>query len=92
MSAASSGFNLPYVIVPIKEEDIDGIKKGARAFQKKDICWYPNRAFEDWWIQSVDRNNDKIKVVPLRGRWVYGPRSIPKNIFETDYKVRLRAC
>jgi hypothetical protein len=92
MSAASSGFKLPYRIVPIKEEDMDGIKNGTRILQKKDICWSPNRVFEDWWVKDVDRTNDKIQVLPLRGRYVYAPRRVPQNIFEMEYKVRIKIC
>jgi len=92
MSAASSGFVLPYVVVPIKEEDMDGLKKGSRAIQKQDICWHANRAFEDWWIKDVDRENDKIKVIPLRGRYDRGPRCVSKDLFQTDYRIRRRAC
>ena len=70
---------------------MDGLKKGARALQTTDIRWHPNRAFEDWWIQEVDRANDKIKLAPLRGRYVYAPRYIPQNLLETEYRVRFRA-
>jgi hypothetical protein len=91
MSAASSGFELPYVIVPIKEEDQDGLRKGAKALQKADICWHPNRAFEDWWVKKVDRAGDKYTVAPLRGRWACGlQRTVPRRILDTDYKVRVR--
>jgi len=43
MSAATSGHELPYVIVPPNAADLSGIREGGFVQQKKDLCWTVSR-------------------------------------------------
>lgn len=90
MSAAASGFTLNYIIKSPTEADLTGLRKGARALQKKDLCWVPSRAFEDWTVVRV--KDEGIEVMPLTARWAKGTRCVPKQFFDLDYKIKPRSC
>jgi len=76
--------------VPPTDADLTGVRKGARALQKGNICWSPSLPFEAWTVRQV--KEEGIEVMPLRPRWIRGVRCVPKQFFNIDYKIQPRNC
>lgn len=89
MSAASSGFDLPYNVVPPTDEDLTGCKKGRILHYKDKMCGTAERLRSSWWISKV-RNDGRIEVSPLNSRHVNGTLIVSRNDKTRHFNVRPR--
>jgi hypothetical protein len=88
MSAASSGFILPYKIIQPTEADLAGIEKGRLLHYKEKMCGTPQKLFSNWWISKIKDNS--INVTPLRGLIIGGALTISRSLKTRHFTTRLR--
>jgi len=74
MSAAASGHELPYLIVPPNAADLSGIREGGFVQQKKDLCWTVSRGSSIWWVKKLKSN--RVIICPVRGRHLREKRNV----------------
>lgn len=89
MSAASSGFELTYKVIPPTDEDLTGCKKGRFLHYEEIMCGTSQKLFSNWWISKV-RNDGKIELTPLRGLHIRGTRTVNRNDKSRHFKIRTR--
>jgi hypothetical protein len=88
MSALASGFPGAeefYNVIPPKPRDLGEPFVGACYQQRADICWMPNRAFEQWVVTKV--NGDIITIAPIKRRWAHDIRQITVATLKNDYRL-----
>lgn len=92
MSALSSGSfedaETFYRVVASKPSDKGEPFLGACYRQKADICWVPNRAYEQWVVTAFDDTTVTLQPGqnPLGSdRWIRGTRRMPREIFRKEY-------
>ena len=94
MSALSSGSfedaDLYYRRVASKPADLGEPFLGACYRQKADICWVPNRAYEQWVVVAF--NDETVTLQPGQGplgsdRWINGTRTLSKSVLRTEYQL-----
>lgn len=85
MSAATSGHELPYVIVPPKAADLSGIRVGGFVQQKRDICYLASRGSSNWIVKKLRSN--KVTICPVKGRHVNEQRTVVRRpILQAEYR------
>jgi hypothetical protein len=85
MSAATSGHELPYKIVPPKAHDLSGIKAGGFVQQKQDICWVASRGSSNWWVKETKSN--RVVICPVRGKHLREQRNLYRRpTLQTEYR------
>jgi hypothetical protein len=87
--ATKAGFNLNYI-------DIQGLSSGLRELTRADITIYPNPAWNEMTISSVDFRHNKIEVYNTLGGLVMSKATagepvlrIPINLFNGIYFVKI---
>ena len=66
MSAASSGFQIPYSVRTITETEKKNLSVGTTLIQRKRIMNLPQDRFSEWIIKSIS-DNGTIVLQPVKG-------------------------
>jgi hypothetical protein len=91
MSALASGFPDAgefYNVIPPKPRDLGEPFMGACYYQRRDICWKPSRAFEEWVVTDI--RNDIITIRPMKRRWANDIRRVSLQVLKDEYKLCTR--
>lgn len=89
MSAASSGFELLYNVIPPTDEDLTGCGKGRFLQYKEKICGTSEKLGSNWWISKV-RTDGKIEITPLSSRHIKGTLIVNMGDKTRHFRVRSR--
>jgi len=92
MSAASSGYELPLIIIPPSRlGDLDGIKIGTILTQRRRILDSPQDRFSQWYIRSIKPN--RFIIAPIRGLLVGEIRIMTESeLWRHFYVTNRRSC
>lgn len=88
MSALASGFpdaEQFYNVIPPVPRNLGEPFVGACYQQRADICWIPNRAYEDWVVTRI--RDDVITIRSLKRRWANDVRRVSIQVLKNEYKL-----
>lgn len=88
MSAAASGFAVPYVVIAPTSADLNNIEFGRRLFQSKAMFNNAQPVGSEWYVSGT--KTDPVRITPLKARYVNHSKVIPANQLQDNYVLRAR--